>query len=84
MPTVMITGATRGIGFELARQYLDDDWTVYATCRDQKGRERLGALQRNGRLNVFDLDVTDTRRSTVSPNSSEDRPSISCSTMQAP
>jgi NAD(P)-dependent dehydrogenase (short-subunit alcohol dehydrogenase family) len=59
MPTVMITGATRGIGYELGRQYLDDGWTVYATCRDQEGRERLNELQRDERLHVFEMSVTD-------------------------
>lgn len=34
MPTVVITGANRGIGLEFARQYAADGWTVIATCRD--------------------------------------------------
>jgi NAD(P)-dependent dehydrogenase (short-subunit alcohol dehydrogenase family) len=33
MPTVLITGANRGIGLELARQYSADGWTVIATTR---------------------------------------------------
>lgn len=35
MPTVLITGANRGIGLELARQYAADGWTVIATVREQ-------------------------------------------------
>jgi NAD(P)-dependent dehydrogenase (short-subunit alcohol dehydrogenase family) len=34
MPTALITGASRGIGREFARQYEDAGWRVVATCRD--------------------------------------------------
>lgn len=34
MPTVVITGANRGLGLEFARQYAVDGWRVIATCRD--------------------------------------------------
>jgi len=33
MPTVLITGANRGIGLEFARQYSADGWNVIATAR---------------------------------------------------
>lgn len=33
MPTVLITGANRGIGLEFARQYSADGWSVIATAR---------------------------------------------------
>jgi NAD(P)-dependent dehydrogenase (short-subunit alcohol dehydrogenase family) len=33
MPTVVITGANRGIGLEFARQYSADGWDVIATAR---------------------------------------------------
>src|SRR5262245_62695767 len=36
MRSVMITGASRGIGLEFARQYLADGYKVYATCQDRK------------------------------------------------
>ena len=31
--TVLVIGASRGIGRELVRQYRDDGWTVHATVR---------------------------------------------------
>jgi NAD(P)-dependent dehydrogenase (short-subunit alcohol dehydrogenase family) len=42
MPTVLITGANRGIGLELARQYAADGWEVIATAR--KPSEELEEL----------------------------------------
>lgn len=34
MPTILITGANRGIGKRLAELYDDDGWTVIAACRN--------------------------------------------------
>jgi NAD(P)-dependent dehydrogenase (short-subunit alcohol dehydrogenase family) len=34
MPTILVTGAGRGLGFELARQYAQDGWRVIGTVRD--------------------------------------------------
>ena len=33
MPTVLITGANRGLGLEMARQYAGAGWRVHAACR---------------------------------------------------
>jgi NAD(P)-dependent dehydrogenase (short-subunit alcohol dehydrogenase family) len=44
MPTALLIGASRGIGLELARQYLDDGWRVIATARSDEGLARLKAL----------------------------------------
>ncbi|MDA8230486.1 MAG: SDR family oxidoreductase [Magnetospirillum sp.] len=39
MPTIVITGANRGLGLEFARQYAADGWRVLAVVRDPvKGR----------------------------------------------
>ena len=38
MPTVLITGCDYGIGFEFARQYAEDGWTVHAVCLDGNNR----------------------------------------------
>lgn len=55
MPTVMITGANRGIGYEFARQYADDGWRVIACCRDPAAAEALRALA--GDIAIHPLDV---------------------------
>jgi NAD(P)-dependent dehydrogenase (short-subunit alcohol dehydrogenase family) len=44
MSTVLIIGASRGIGLELVRQYVADGWRVIATARDDAGRDRIQAL----------------------------------------
>ena len=44
MNTVLLIGASRGIGHELARQYLADGWRVIATARSDEGLDRLKAL----------------------------------------
>ena len=56
MPTVLITGANRGIGLELARQYAADGWTVIATVREES--PELGELGVEvSRLDVRDFDA---------------------------
>ena len=54
MPTALIIGASRGIGRELARQYLADGWRVLATARKQDDCDALAAMGAETRL----LDVT--------------------------
>lgn len=44
MPTVLLIGASRGIGLELARQYRADGWRVIATARHDEGLHRLHDL----------------------------------------
>jgi NAD(P)-dependent dehydrogenase (short-subunit alcohol dehydrogenase family) len=43
-PTVLITGANRGFGLELARQYADKGWNVIATSRHVAGDRALAGL----------------------------------------
>lgn len=57
MPTVLITGANRGIGLEFTRQYAADGWSVIATCRNPLNVGELGRL--NGDIAVYSLDVLD-------------------------
>jgi NAD(P)-dependent dehydrogenase (short-subunit alcohol dehydrogenase family) len=57
----LITGANRGIGLELARQYLERGDVVLATARNLETAEDLQALaaQNPGRCHLLPLDVTD-------------------------
>lgn len=57
MPVAVITGANRGIGLELTRQYLDDGWQVYALTR--RSSDELDSLARPGSLTVITADLTD-------------------------
>jgi NAD(P)-dependent dehydrogenase (short-subunit alcohol dehydrogenase family) len=44
MPTVLITGAGRGLGYEYARQYASDGWKVIATIRKGDAKAALASL----------------------------------------
>ena len=57
MSTVLITGCDYGIGFEFARQYAADGWTVHATCLKAESREKHTALGSN--THFHQLDVSD-------------------------
>lgn len=56
MPTVLITGANRGLGLEFARQYSADGWDVIATARESSPElESLGV--RVERLDMRNLEA---------------------------
>jgi NAD(P)-dependent dehydrogenase (short-subunit alcohol dehydrogenase family) len=55
MPTVMIIGASRGIGLELARQYARDGWRVHATTRTPEQPGALGKLSGDVVLHALDV-----------------------------
>ncbi|AFX99056.1 short chain dehydrogenase family protein [Candidatus Endolissoclinum faulkneri L2] len=57
MQTIFITGANRGIGLELAKQYASDHWHVIATCRNPLTADRLKAVK--GDVVIYQLDVSD-------------------------
>ena len=61
MTTTLITGANRGIGLALARQYTEAGDRVFATCRSPADAHDLNALAASsgGRLTVHGLDVGD-------------------------
>merc|ERR1712137_1038690 len=57
MPTVLITGANRGIGLSFAKCYLARGWTVLATARDVNKDKDFVAVE----AEKFNLDVTDDK-----------------------
>ena len=61
MPSTLITGANRGLGFEFARQYLADGWQVYAACRNPQSASELRRLAdaSDDKLQILALDVID-------------------------
>lgn len=61
MTTVLITGANRGIGLALVRQYAADGAEVIACCRDPVRADALKALAApsGGRVRIVPLDVSD-------------------------
>ena len=56
MPTLVITGANRGIGLEFVRQFAADGWTVHAGCRHPENATALNAIA--GDVKVHRVDVT--------------------------
>jgi NAD(P)-dependent dehydrogenase (short-subunit alcohol dehydrogenase family) len=54
MKTVLIVGASRGIGLEFAQQYAQAGWRVLATARDEQSLAALVALG----AEAFEVDIT--------------------------
>jgi len=60
MPTILITGASRGLGLEFSRQYAADDWRVIACCRSPASADELNGLATDHtNLTIETLDVQD-------------------------
>lgn len=60
MPTLLITGANRGLGLELCKQFLQLDWTVHAACRNPDNATRLSVVADKypDQLTLHTLDVS--------------------------
>ncbi|MEC8632438.1 MAG: SDR family oxidoreductase [Candidatus Thermoplasmatota archaeon] len=56
MPVAVVTGANRGLGFEMVRQLLQRDFTVHATYRTSPG---LLSTLGDERLHLHQVDVRD-------------------------
>ena len=54
MPTILITGGSRGIGAELVQQYAADGWDVIATARSDSDLKELDAMDN---VTAMELDV---------------------------
>jgi len=60
MPTILITGANRGLGLEFTRQYAQEGWDVIACCRTPDSALELERLaERYPSLQREKLDVRD-------------------------
>jgi NAD(P)-dependent dehydrogenase (short-subunit alcohol dehydrogenase family) len=59
-PTILLLGASRGLGLGLVRDYLDHGWNVVATARNPHAATDLSALKsaHNDRLHIEALDIT--------------------------
>ena len=53
---MLITGASRGLGLEFARQYASAGWTVHAGVRNLHQRSAITELQHE-RITCHELDV---------------------------
>ena len=74
-PTILITGANRGIGLELSEQFAADGWAVLACCRNPGNADALRALaENNSAIEVHALDVTDYERMQALSAELRDRP----------
>ena len=69
-PTVLITGANRGLGLEFARQYASDGWHVIGTARNPGRADELKALS----VEIATLDVADPASVAALASSLEGRP----------
>jgi len=60
MNTILITGANRGLGLELTKQFSADNWRVFACCRNPTKAKELQSLKTaNSNIQIYPLDVTD-------------------------
>jgi len=61
MATILVTGASRGIGLELACQYAEVGDTVIATCREPESANALKHLsESHENVELEELDVVDS------------------------
>jgi len=63
MPSIIITGANRGLGLEFARQYAEAGWRVYAGCREPHCAGDLHDLARtHPKVSYHGVDVRDHKQ----------------------
>jgi NAD(P)-dependent dehydrogenase (short-subunit alcohol dehydrogenase family) len=74
-PTVLITGANRGLGLEFSRQYAADGWNIIASCRRPEEAQELAALAAKfDRVHIERLDVTSDEQVRALAEKYQDQP----------
>jgi NAD(P)-dependent dehydrogenase (short-subunit alcohol dehydrogenase family) len=75
MPTILVTGASRGLGLEFTRQYASDGWDVIACCRSPDSADELNSLAgQNAQISIEQLDVQDHAQIDALAEEYKDRP----------
>ena len=65
MPSVLVTGAGRGIGLAITQHMSERGWDVYATARSDVDLDRLDRLNR---VHAIPLEITDRSALAAFPN----------------
>jgi NAD(P)-dependent dehydrogenase (short-subunit alcohol dehydrogenase family) len=74
-PTVLITGANRGLGLEFSRQYAAGGWNIIASCRRPEEAQELAALAAKfDRVHIERLDVTSDEQVRALAEKYQDQP----------
>ncbi len=62
MQNILITGTSRGLGYELSIQFAEQGNRVYATCRNSERADNLNAVAAAsaGKLTVHEMDIGDS------------------------
>lgn len=60
-PTILLIGASRGLGHAMADEFLKKGWNIIGTVRDRSGRTKLHDLAdaHEGRVEIETLDICD-------------------------
>ncbi|MBS0351925.1 MAG: SDR family oxidoreductase [Proteobacteria bacterium] len=76
MPSILITGANRGLGLEMTKQYLQDGWQVIACCRSPSKASELIDLESEAKeqLRILELDVNDANAISSLPSRVQNQP----------
>lgn len=74
MPSVLVTGANRGLGLEFVKQYAEDGWSVIAVCRSDHDQDELQKLAGAHDIAIEIADLTDLGAIDALARQYKDRP----------